>query len=145
MKYLDVAYILRLYVEDRGWEKVRALAAQAPVACSLHGYAETVAAFHRKFRERTFTKSVYTQVLNQFQTDCDNDAYRWLPVSHIVVERIAASYRSLPPSVFLRASDALHLSSAAENKLGEIYSNDQRLLDAAVHFGIKGVDILQED
>jgi len=44
------------------------LAAEALVACSLHGYAE-IAAFHRKYREGTFTLSEYSQVLDQFATD----------------------------------------------------------------------------
>ncbi len=119
------------------------LAAEAPVACSLHGYAETVAALHRKYREGTFTLSEYGNVLDQFRTDCDNDAYRWLPVSPAVMERVAKACRKLPSSVFLRASDALHLACAAENGLKEIYSNDQRLIGAAEHFALKGIDILQ--
>jgi len=142
MNYLDVAYIVRLYIEEAGWEKVRILAAEAPVACSLHGYAETVAAFHRKYRESTFTPSEYGQVLDQFATDCDNDAYHWLPVSASVMARVARTFRKLPPSVFIRASDALHLACAADNGLKKIYSNDQRLIAAAEHFALKAIDIL---
>ena len=142
MNYLDTAYILRLYIEDDGWEKVRELAAEAGVACSLHGYAETVAAFHRKYREGTFTLPEFGQILDQFRTDCDNDAYRWFPPSPVMMDRLSKTYRKLPASLFLRASDALHLACAAENGIKEIYSNDQRLLAAAGHFGLKGIDIL---
>jgi predicted nucleic acid-binding protein len=142
MNYLDVAYIVRLYVEDPGWEKVRALAADAPVGCSLHGSAETIAALHRKYREGAYTASAYKQLLAQFKTDCDNGAYQWLPVSHSVMERVAKVFANLSPSVFLRGSDALHLACASENGLREIYSNDQRLLAAAGHFGIKGINLL---
>jgi predicted nucleic acid-binding protein len=142
MKYLDVAYILRLYVEDAGWEQVRELAAETPVACGLHGYAETVAAFHRKYREGTFTLSGYRQVLVQFETDCDNGAYRWLPIAPAVMDRVRDIYKGLPPSVFVRASDALHLACARVNGMREIYSNDQRLISAAEHFGVKAVDVI---
>ena len=142
MNYLDTAYILRLYVEDKGWQKVRMLATEATVTCSLHGYGETVAAFHRKYREGTFTLSEYGQILDQFRTDCDNDAYQWLPLSPSVIDRLAKIYRTLPSSVFLRASDGLHLACASENELKEIYSNDQHLLAAAEYFGLKGLDIL---
>ena len=86
--------------------------------------------------------SDYAQVLDQFKTDCDNDAYRWLPIAPAVMERVVKTYRKLPPSVFLRASDAVHLACASENGLREIYSNDQRLIAAAGHFALKGIDIL---
>ena len=142
MNYLDVAYILRLYVEDTGWERVRALAAQAPVACSLHGYVEAIAAFHRKYREGTFTVFEYGQVLDQFETDCDNAAFHWLPMAPAVTERAMKTFKRLPTTLFLRASDALHLACASENGLKEIYSNDQRLIGAAKHFALKGIDIL---
>jgi predicted nucleic acid-binding protein len=58
------------------------------------------------------------------------------------MERVAKTYRKLPPSVFLRASDAMHLACAAEHGLTKIYSNDQRLIEAAQYFAVKAVDIL---
>jgi predicted nucleic acid-binding protein len=141
MIYFDVSYIVRLYFEDQGWERVRALAAQSPLACSLHGYAETVAAMHRKLREGVLTSSEFRHVLHQFTVDCDANAYRWLPVSLAVVAKAKASYENLPKTVFLRSSDALHLASASENAFREIYSNDAHLLAAAGHFSLRGVDI----
>jgi predicted nucleic acid-binding protein len=142
MIYLDASYILRLYFEDPGWGAVRALVAKASVACSLHGRAEVIAAIHRKLRENVLAAGTFQQVLDQFQLDCDSGAYRWLPLSQSVIGRITETYRRLPPSVFLRAADALHLAVAAENQFREIYSNDKRLLEASGHFAIKGVNIL---
>ena len=142
MIYLDTAYIARLYFEDPGWEEVRALAAQAPVGCCIHGYGETVAVMHRKFREGALTAAEYRQTLEQFLGDCREDAYSWLPLSETVNARMKGVYEKLPRSVFLRASDALHLACAAENQLAEIYSNDGHLLTAAAHFGLRGIDVI---
>jgi predicted nucleic acid-binding protein len=142
MIYLDVSYLARLYFEDTGWEKVRSLAAGAPVACSLHGHAEMIAVIHRKFRERVLTSVQYRQVLEQFVLDCDEHAYSWLPLSPAVTLRLRSVYQSLPRTVFLRASDGLHLACAAENRFVEIYSNDRHLLAAANHFGLRGSNII---
>jgi predicted nucleic acid-binding protein len=141
MIYFDVSYIARLYFEDPGWERVRTLAATAPIACSLHGYSEVVAAIHRKYREKVLTPSQYHQTLEQFTLDCDEHGYLWLPVSAAVSSRLRKGFENLPRTVFLRASDALHLACAAENHFREIYSNDRTLLAAASHFALRGIDI----
>lgn len=142
MLYFDSCYLARLYVEDDGFELVRTLAASAHVACSVHGEAETLAAIHRKLREHGLTPPHYRQILEQFQADCRESAFRWLPLAPAVLARLQKIYAVLPATVPLRAADALHLACAAEHGFREIYSNDQRLLAAAPHFGLKGVNTI---
>ncbi len=142
MIYFDTSYVARLYFEDPGWEKVRALAETDRLACCIHGRAETVAVFHRKFREGAFTSSELATLLRQFDRECEPGAFRWLPLSEAVVSRLTRVYASLRAAVVLRAADALHLACASENGLKQVYSNDVRLLASASHFGLIGANVI---
>jgi predicted nucleic acid-binding protein len=140
--YLDATYLARLYLDDPGFEAVRELARRDAVACCVHGQAEVIAAIHRKHREGVFTATQYRHVLEQFDLDSGQNAFRWLPLSPAMTARVTSVCESLPPAFFLRAADALHLACAAENRFREIHSNDQRLLAAAGQFGLKAVNVI---
>ena len=119
------------------------MASSDHIVCAQHGRAEVISAFHRKLRERAITRRLYEIALQQFLDDVVAGAFRWLPLSENILERIALVYSKLPASTFLRAADALHLSSAADNAFNEIYSNDSKLLAAATFFGLGGVDVIR--
>ena len=80
--------------------------------------------------------------MHQFTTDESSGLIVWLPIDDTLINQACTRVASLPPSVFLRAADALHLTCASDAGLKEIYSHDRHLLAAAAHFGIKGDDII---
>jgi predicted nucleic acid-binding protein len=140
--YFDTSYLVRLYFEDLGFEQVRQLAATDHVCCAPHGQAETVAAFHRKFRERAILLKSYRALLAQFEADNQAEAIRWLPSGPDALAGIRQIYRDLPADVYLRGADALHLAAAAAHGLRVVYSNDTRFLAAAKYFGLKGANVI---
>ncbi len=144
MTYFDTAYILKCYVEEPGWEQVRAFARGCErLACSVYGRLELHAALHRKLREGRVDEHALDVVLRQLSVDESVGLWEWLPLTAGVRAAVADVYGRLSPDVFLRTGDAVHLLSARELGLTEIYSNDRHLLAAAPHVGMTGLDVIQ--
>ena len=114
MRYFDTSYVARCYVEDAGWEAVRALAGEEPVACCSLGRVETAAALHRKLREGSLTPEDHAEVALQLRDDCEAGLWRWLPMGDALAAAAAEKLRTLPASVFIRGADAVHVVCGGE-------------------------------
>jgi predicted nucleic acid-binding protein len=136
--YFDTSYLVRLYYDDPGADKVRLLAGSDNIACAAHGKAEMIAAFHRKLREGVISQASYAALLGQVRVHEKAGAFHWLSAGPEIYQRISEIYSRLPATIFLRAADALHLSTASQNGFRHVYSNDTHLLAAAKYFSIEG-------
>lgn len=142
MSYFDSSYIAKFYLDEPESEAVRRLAESlGQVRCAVIGRAEVAAVFHRKFREGAFEGGAFREVIAQFDDDCGQGLWTWLPLTSSVVAKVAAVFARLPRTVFLRAADALHLMCAQEHGLLEIYTNDRQMSAAARHFRLKPLTV----
>lgn len=142
--YYDANYLLRLQIKEAGSTEVQAHAATlSEIHTALHGRAEIASAAFRKVREGAASASDYQRLIAQFQLDIRSGTIVLLPLTNPILDRIERVYSSAPATTYLRAADALHLATAAENGFTEIYSNDKHLLAAAPLFGLSGVNVIQ--
>jgi predicted nucleic acid-binding protein len=143
MIYCDTAYLLKYYLEEPGSASVVALINHQTGVSSLSlARLELHAAFHRKFREGRFDAKSHRALVGQFADDHRDGLWTWLAVDDDLLDQAAKCFALLPANVFLRASDALHLTCAKEHGFREVYSNDKHLLSAAKYFGIKGRNVI---
>jgi predicted nucleic acid-binding protein len=143
LPFFDTSYLVRLYLEDAGFEVVRELAgAKRALAAAWHAQSEVVSALHRAFRERGMEQSAFQAALEQFREDNQEGLFHWLPLTDGVLKRVEQVFWKAPASVFLRSADALHLACAAEHGFKDVYSNDRHFLAAAPLFGLRGVNVI---
>lgn len=141
--YFDTSYLVRLYLRDDGFEKVRELADSATeIVSAWHAQAEVISAFHRAFREGRLDSAPYLALVAQFISDSQDGIYQWLPLTDSVQKRIEGFFRKASNQTFLRAADALHLACAVEHGCKEVHSHDHHFLNAAPLFGIKGINVI---
>ena len=143
MTYFDTAYILKCYVKEDGWQAVQALArSRERIACSIYGRLELHAALHRKVRENDLTEHQLEVVLRQFGVDDRAGIWTWLPLTTAIMAAVTNTFTTLSRHVFLRTGDAVHLLTAKQNGLDDVFSNDERLLAAAPEIGIVGRNVI---
>ena len=137
--YLDSAYIAKFYLNEADSLAVRRLlsAAENRVS-SVWAIAEVTCAFHRHVREGRLSPTEHARLAATFLEHVETDVWRLKPVTDRLLRTMTRLTQALPASVYVRAGDALHLTTAMEMGETEIWSNDKHLLAAASHFGLTG-------
>jgi hypothetical protein len=74
--------------------------------------------------------------------DLEKGVWELLSVSDSLLREVERFTRSLPSNCFLRAGDAIHLVTAMEMGLPELWTNGRHLKAAAAHAGITSRSVL---
>jgi predicted nucleic acid-binding protein len=139
--YFDSALVATFYLNEPGRDAVRHLAQRkGVVVTSGIATAEVSAAFHRKFRENLVDRATFDALQGQFEHDVTHGLWTLIPPTEELLRQVRALFRRLPPSVFLRTLDALHLVTAKAEHFESIYSNDKHVLDGCHSVGLQGID-----
>lgn len=105
--YLDSSVLVKKYVIEPGTPELLDLWNRADaIAISTVGYAEVVAAFHRKRRETNLAPDVARRLTSSFKSDWETFVRVDVsPLLHDLIDRLVAKHP-------LRGFDAIHLASA---------------------------------
>jgi len=137
--YFDTAYLAKCYLNEPDGKAVRRLARRASgLYSSLLAVAELACVFQRQIREGRMDAHQAAEWRSTFIEDLRNGVWVLFPLSERLFYRVESLVSALPPTVYVRAADAIHIVTARENGFTEIWSNDRRLLEAAEHFGVSG-------
>jgi predicted nucleic acid-binding protein len=93
---------------------------------------------HRKVRKDPVNRVDAEIRQNLFLDDLNGGVITAVPVTERLLRRVETAARALPDACHLRTCDALHLVTAADLGLAEIWTNDRHMLAAAPHFGLRG-------
>jgi predicted nucleic acid-binding protein len=137
--YLDAAYVAKFYLNEADSDQVRAAIAGVDImVSSMWALGEVTCAFHRHLRQGGLAPSQYRNLLKFFLEDVAAGNWKLIPVTERLLQKMTVLMGTLPPSIFLRAGDALHLTTAQDLGESEIWTSDRHLLAAAGHFGLIG-------
>lgn len=140
--YLDSAYLAKFYLNESDSTRVREVIGRARTrVSSLWAVAEVTCVFHRHVREGVLADAQARTLLQRFLTHVDDGVWRLIPVTDRILRRCSLLVSNLPAGVYLRAGDAVHLTTAADAGEREVWTNDRHLLAAASYFGVSGLTV----
>jgi len=140
MIFCDTSAAAKLYVPEHESGAMRKLAEREDeVYVSELVRAELMGVFHRRWRERKWSRADFLTAVRQFSHDDIAGFWTWLPLDRPIVEAAGQTYTTLPDTVFLRTADCLHLVTALHHNFAEIYTYDAQQSAAASVLGLKPV------
>jgi len=137
--YFDTSYIAKFYFNEPESSRVRDLVRKADaIYSSLWALAEFHAVLHRRVREGSYSRTDANNLASRFSTHIGDGLWNLIPVTEGVLRRTSALILSAPHDLFLRAADAVHLTTAQEAGEREVWTNDRHMLTSAAYFGLSG-------
>lgn len=142
MLFCDTSTLAKYYVPENDSDVIQArLDSEDQVALSELARAELMGVFHRRLRERKWTKDDFLASVRQFSKDDIGGYWTWLPLDGVIVEQSVKTFTTLPENTFLRAADCLHLITALHHGFSEIHTHDRHQIQAASALGLKAIQI----
>jgi predicted nucleic acid-binding protein len=137
--YLDSAYIAKYYLPEPDAERVRKVISQADtLISSAISLAEIACVLHRQMREGYMKRRDVQKVADAFLEHVDSGLWTLIPVTDTLLRQAAIFVGMAPDKTFLRAGDAIHLTTAKHVGETEIWASDRHLLAAAPFFNLIG-------
>ena len=138
MIFCDTSTIAKLYVPEAESAAVRnRFGGEVEVFASELARAEIMGVFHRRLREKRWSRADYQVAVRQFTADDIVGFYTWLPLDSAIIDAAVKTFATLPDTVFLRSADCLHIVTAQRHGFGEIHTHDTRQAAAAAAIGMK--------
>ena len=138
--YLDSAYIAKFYVNERDSRERPTRNRQRPLLCvfdlgDCRGNLRISSPRPRRLDHPGASKYTAPPFSQPYRGSGPGESY---PSLRGCCGVYSLSVAGLPAEVYLRAGDAVHLTTAADEGESEIWTNDRHLLAAAPHFGLRG-------
>ena len=138
----DTSTIAKFYVFELESAAVRTrLDAEDAVCVSELVRVELMGVFHRRLRDGKWSRDEFLNAAGQFAADDISGYWTWMPLNTTIVEAAAKTFTTIPTSVFLRASDCIHLVTAIHHNFPAIFTHDKHQTVAAATLGLESVAI----
>lgn len=140
--YLDSAIIIKLVVhETDSLFYARKLQGKSGFCSSVVSLTECFSALCRKEREKMITSQIRIQAWALIEGFVANGNIQLVDVTRNILKQANHFLELCHPQIPLRSLDAIHLASCQQVAGWPIYSNDQRMRDAAKYLKIQLADI----
>ena len=141
MIFCDTSALAKYYVAEIESAALRSrLQSEDMVLASDLARVELMSTFHRQLRDQKWTRQEFQEVAGQFHQDNTVNYWTWLPLHSVIIDAASQLYFSLPETVFLRASDCLHLITALHHGFAEVCTFDRHQQRAVQALGLSLVE-----
>ena len=136
----DTSAVAKFYVPEKESRAIRKSLEEADQVClSELVRPEIMAVFHRRLREGFWRQQDFAAAVRQFQHDDLTGFWTCLPTDSYVLRSAAEVFATLPASIFLRASDCIHLVTAIHHDFTAFMTFDSHQSEAAAVLGLEPI------